>query len=130
MILLGALASIAVRRALATERKLIDVEQELSTARRIQNSIIPQFPPSVRGIRVAARYQPMTSVAGDFYDFLTSSNDILTIPGGGCFGARRSAALVACMLKICFAAQKNNAADPAAILSGLSVMLRGSLGGQ
>jgi hypothetical protein len=25
------------------------------------------------------RYQPMTSVAGDFYDFLASSDDVLTI---------------------------------------------------
>ena len=31
------------------------------------------------------------------------------------------------MLKVCFAAQENSAADPAAILRGLSVMLRGSL---
>jgi sigma-B regulation protein RsbU (phosphoserine phosphatase) len=130
LILLGALASIAVRRALARERKLIDVEQELSTARRIQNSIIPQSPPSVEGIRIATRYQPMTSVAGDFYDFLTPSNDILTILVADVSGHGVPAALVACMLKICFAAQNNNAADPAAILSGLSVMLRGSLGGQ
>lgn len=130
LILLGGLASIAARRALATERKLIDVEQELLTARRIQNSIIPQFPPSLKGIRVATRYQPMTSVAGDFYDFLTSSNDVLTILVADVSGHGVPAALVACMLKTCFAAQKNNAADPAAILSGLSVMLRGSLGGQ
>ena len=34
------------------------------------------------------------------------------------------------MLKVCFEAQRNNAADPAAILSGLSLMLRASLGGQ
>ena len=109
LILLGALASIAVRRALATERKLIDVEQELSTARRIQDSIIPQSPPSVKGIRVAARYQPMTSMAGDFYDFLTSSNGVLTILVADVSGHGVPAALVACMLKVCFAAQKNNA---------------------
>jgi sigma-B regulation protein RsbU (phosphoserine phosphatase) len=130
LILLGALASTAVRRALATERKLIDVEQELSTARRIQSSIIPQSPPLLKGIRVATRYQPMTSVAGDFYDFLTSSDDVLTILVADVSGHGVPAALVACMLKVCFAAQKDNAADPAAILSGLSMMLRGSLGGQ
>ncbi|MFZ0592040.1 MAG: PP2C family protein-serine/threonine phosphatase [Bryobacteraceae bacterium] len=130
LILLGALASIAARRALATERKLIDVKQELATARRIQSSIIPQSPPSANGIRIAARYQPMTSVAGDFYDFLTFSDDVLTILVADVSGHGVPAALVACMLKVCFAAQKNNAADPAAILSGLSVMLHGSLGGQ
>jgi len=33
-------------------------------------------------------------------------------------------------LKVCFASQKTNASSPAAILSGLGLMLRGSLGGQ
>lgn len=76
------------------------------------------------------RYQPMTSVAGDFYDFLASSDDVLTILVADVSGHGVPAALVACMLKVCFAAQRNNAADPAAILSGLSLMLRDSLGGQ
>jgi serine phosphatase RsbU (regulator of sigma subunit) len=130
LVLLGALVSIALRRALATERKLIDVEQELSTARRIQSAIIPQSPPALNGIRIATRYQPMTSVAGDFYDFLVSSNDLLTVLVADVSGHGVPAALVACMLKVCFEAQKRNAADPAAILSGLNLMLRGSLGGQ
>jgi phosphoserine phosphatase RsbU/P len=130
LILLGGLASIAVRRALSRERELIDVQQELSTARRIQSSIIPERPPAVQGIRIATRYRPMTSVAGDFYDFLTSPDEVLTILVADVSGHGVPAALVSCMLKVCFAAQKDNAADPAAILSGLSGMLRGSIGGQ
>jgi phosphoserine phosphatase RsbU/P len=130
LILLVGLASVALRRAIATERKLVDVEQELSTARRIQESILPQSPPDVRGVQLAMRYQPMASVAGDFYDFLMSSKDLLTILVADVSGHGVPAALVACMLKVCFAAQKSNAADPAAILSGLSIMLRDSLGGQ
>ena len=128
--LLAGLASVAVRRALATEQKLDDVEQELSTATRIQNSIIPQSPPSLEGIRLATRYQPMTSVAGDFYDFLICSEKVLTILVADVSGHGVPAALVACMLKVCFAAQKDKADDPAAILSGLGLMLRDSLGGQ
>ncbi len=130
LVLLGGLASIALRRALTTERKLNDVEQELATARRIQASIIPQSPPSIPGIRIAARYEPMTSVAGDFYDFLVASDDVLTILVADVSGHGVPAALVSSTLKVCFAAQRTNATDPAAILSGLGVMLRGSLGGQ
>lgn len=127
--LLVGLGSVALRRALATERRLIDVEQELSTARRIQFAILPESAPSLDGVRVATRYQPMTSVAGDFYDFQVSG-DLLTILVADVSGHGVPAALVSCMLKVCFAAQKTNASNPAAILAGLGLMLRGSLGGQ
>ena len=130
LILLAGLASIATRRALATERKLIDVERELATARRIQNSIIPTVPESVLSVRLATRYQPMTSVAGDFYDFLNTSDHLLTILIADVSGHGVPAALVASMLKVCFAAQRDRANNPAGILAGLNLMLQNSLGGQ
>ncbi|MBV9612315.1 MAG: serine/threonine-protein phosphatase, partial [Acidobacteriaceae bacterium] len=127
--LLSGLGSVAVRRALATQRRLIDIEQELTTARRIQFSILPECAPQFDGVRLAMRYEPMTAVAGDFYDFQVSKQ-FLTILVADVSGHGVPAALVSCMLKVCFAAQKSNASDPAAILSGLGLMLRGSLGGQ
>ncbi len=130
LVLLAGLAWTAVRRALASERKLIDVERELATARRIQSSIIPQSCPTVSGLRVAARYQPMTSVAGDFFDFLKPGTHRLTILVADVSGHGVPAALVASTLKVCFAAQQEHANDPAEILAGLNTMLRGSLGGQ
>jgi sigma-B regulation protein RsbU (phosphoserine phosphatase) len=129
LVLLIGLGSVAVRRALATERKLVDVEQELSTARRIQFSILPQSAPDFEGLRLAMRYEPMTAVAGDYFDFLASEN-LLTILVADVSGHGVPAALVSCMLRVCFAAQKVNAGNPAAILAGLGGMLRGSLGGQ
>ncbi len=129
LVLLIGLASVAVRRALATQRKLVAVEHELATARRIQFSILPESAPSFEGLQIATRYQPMTAVAGDFYDFLVSGH-LLTILVADVSGHGVPAALLSCMLKVCFAAQKTNAPDPAAILSGLGLMLRGNLGGQ
>ena len=130
IILLAGLGWTAARRALASERKLIDVEQELATARRIQNSIIPDGPPALPSLHLAARYQPMTAVAGDFYDFLKTSEHLLTIFVADVSGHGVPAALVASMLKVSFAAQRERAHNPAEILAGLNVMLRGSLGGQ
>jgi sigma-B regulation protein RsbU (phosphoserine phosphatase) len=130
LVLLAGLGITAARRALASERKLMEVEQELATARRIQHSIIPQSLPSLPCLHLATRYQPMTSVAGDFYDFLNTSEHCLTILVADVSGHGVPAALVASMLKICFAAQREHANNPAEILAGLNVMLRGSLGGQ
>src|SRR5262245_481479 len=69
-VLLIALGSLAAERAFKRERRLKNVEFELETARRIQNSILPRGVPSIPGLVVAARYEPMTEVAGDFYDFI------------------------------------------------------------
>ncbi len=130
LVLLAGLGSVASRRAVARERKLVEVEQELTTARRIQNSIIPNSPPNLPGLQIASRYQPMTAVAGDFFDFLKTSETTLTILVADVSGHGVPAALVASMLKVSFAAQREHANDPARVLAGLNSMLRGSLGGQ
>jgi phosphoserine phosphatase RsbU/P len=130
LILLAGLASIATRRALSTERKLVDVQQELATARRIQNSIIPTVPEHIPSVRLAVRYEPMTAVAGDFYDFLNTSNHLFTILTADVSGHVVPAALVASMLKVCFAAQRDQADNPAGMLASLNLMLRNNLGDQ
>jgi sigma-B regulation protein RsbU (phosphoserine phosphatase) len=130
LILLAGLCVTSVRRALTNERKLIDVEQELATARRIQDSIIPHSASGLPSVRLATLDQPMTSVAGDFYDFLKPNEHCLTILVADVSGHGVPAALVASMLKVCFAAQLKHAGNPAEILAGLGIMLRGSLGGQ
>ena len=51
--------------------RLASIQHELETARRIQASIMPQQMPRISGLDIAVRYQPMTEVAGDFYDFIS-----------------------------------------------------------
>jgi len=50
--------------------QLVYLNRELEMARRMQLSILPQEIPKIGGLEIAARYIPMTSVAGDFYDFI------------------------------------------------------------
>ncbi len=71
---LGALGYVAARQTLERDQQLGEIQKELEVARRIQLSILPAEFPVSRNFRVAARYVPMTSVAGDFYDFLTASD--------------------------------------------------------
>jgi sigma-B regulation protein RsbU (phosphoserine phosphatase) len=130
LVLLAGLGFTASQSVIARERKLIEVEQELTTARGIQSAIIPDSSPKVPGLRIATRYQPMTAVAGDFFDFLKTGKDSLTILVADVSGHGVPAALVASMLKVCFAAQREHAKNPAEVLAGLNAMLRGSLGGQ
>lgn len=124
LMLLSVLGFTASQEAISKERKLTEVEHELATARRIQSSILPLAPPELPGLRIASRYQPMTAVAGDFYDFLQIREDLLTILVADVSGHGVPAALVASTLKICFASQTGHASDPAKILAGLNTMLR------
>jgi serine phosphatase RsbU (regulator of sigma subunit)/anti-sigma regulatory factor (Ser/Thr protein kinase) len=46
------------------------IEQELKVARLIQQTLLPQTLPDIKGYEVTAYYQPAREVGGDFYDFI------------------------------------------------------------
>ena len=101
------------------------IQKELETARQIQLSILPAQIPRLEGLDIAARYIPMTSVAGDFYDFIVVDENRVGILIADVSGHGMPAALIASMIKIAFAAQVPHAADPAQVLSGLNQALCG-----
>jgi len=116
-----------IREQLAQQLKAI--RSELETARQIQLSILPREIPKIRGLEVAARYVPMTSVAGDFYDFIIVDEKRLGILVADVSGHGMPAALISSMLKIALAAQSARALDPAAVLTGLNQTLCGKFQG-
>jgi sigma-B regulation protein RsbU (phosphoserine phosphatase) len=56
-------------------RELERREYEMETARRIQQSFLPESPPQVGGFELAALSLPAWEVGGDFYDFIPISQD-------------------------------------------------------
>lgn len=112
-----------IREQLA--QQLLTIQKELETARKIQMSILPSSIPQLEGLDIAARYIPMTSVAGDFYDFIVVDEKHLGILVADVSGHGMPAALIASMLKIALAAETTHAADPAQVLLGLNQALCG-----
>jgi phosphoserine phosphatase RsbU/P len=110
-------------------RQLMAIREELETARQIQLSILPREIPEIAGLDIAARYIPMSSVAGDFYDFMVVDEQRIGILIADVSGHGMPAALVASMLKIAFAAQAAHALDPVRVLSGLNQALCGKFQG-
>jgi sigma-B regulation protein RsbU (phosphoserine phosphatase) len=117
------LALRGVREQLALQ--LLTIQKELETARQIQLSILPSEIPKIEGLDIAARYVPMTSVAGDFYDFIVVDKKHIGILVADVSGHGMPAALIASMLKIALSAQEAHAADPAQVLLGLNHALCG-----
>jgi sigma-B regulation protein RsbU (phosphoserine phosphatase) len=129
-VLIACLGTIAVRRVFRDRERLVAIDKELAIAQRIQSSILPDAMPQVRGLAVAARYEPMTAVAGDFYDFLEAGAGRLGVLVADVSGHGVPAALIASMVKVAIAAQRPRADAPAAVLSGMNETLAGRLGGQ
>ena len=121
----GCLGYVAARRSFATEERLLAIEAELQIARQIQASTLPQQLPKLADLDIAARYVPMTSVAGDFYDFLSDGPNRLGVLIADVAGHGVGAALIASMVKVAFAAQFEHVADPAKLLSEVNVALCG-----
>jgi serine phosphatase RsbU (regulator of sigma subunit) len=125
LVFVACLGYIAAHRILALEEQFLTINKELEIARRIQSSILPQSVPTLAGLEIAARYVPMSAVAGDFYDFLGVGEKRVGILVADVTGHGVPAALIASMLKVAFAGQAAHAHDPARVLTGLNRSLCG-----
>jgi phosphoserine phosphatase RsbU/P len=125
LIFVASLGYVSAYRTFANEERLLAIDKELEIARRIQSSTLPQSIPSLAGLEIAARYVPMSAVAGDFYDFLSVDERRVGILVADVTGHGVPAALIASMLKVAFAGQAAYAHDPARVLTGLNRSLCG-----
>jgi phosphoserine phosphatase RsbU/P len=66
----SSLGYVGVQTVFTSERRLLSIEKELEVAQQLQSSILPVAIPEIQNLRIAVSYQPMTAVAGDFYEFL------------------------------------------------------------
>jgi sigma-B regulation protein RsbU (phosphoserine phosphatase) len=106
-------------------RQLVEINTELEMARQIQLSILPSTTPKITGMDVVARYIPMTSVAGDFYDFIVVDERHVGILIADVSGHGLPAALIASMLQVALTAQARHVSEPGKVLAGLNQALCG-----
>ena len=128
--LLFAFAAVAATLIFGNERRLLAIESELETARRIQAATLPSTLPEIEGVRLAAAYLPMTAVAGDFYDFRVEDAHRTGVLVADVTGHGVPAALVASMLKIAVRSIASAAEEAGAVLHELNRVLTGALHGQ
>ncbi len=126
LLLLAALGTVAARRTLLQEHQLTIIQKELDIAQRIQISILPNAFPASASFQVAARYVPMTAVAGDFYDFLLASDHEAGLLIADVSGHGVPAALIASMVKLAATSQRTHAAHPSHLLDAMNATLCGN----
>jgi sigma-B regulation protein RsbU (phosphoserine phosphatase) len=123
---LASLGYVAARRVLSRDQELAEIQGELDLARRIQLSILPTAFPVSAAFQVVARYVPMTSVAGDFYDFLVADDHQAGLLIADVSGHGVPAALIASMVKMAATSQREHAADPQKLLTEMNSALCGN----
>jgi sigma-B regulation protein RsbU (phosphoserine phosphatase) len=129
-VLLLSLAYVAAKMIFVNERRLITIENEMETARQIQTSILPEKVPELNNLNITAAYYPMTSVAGDFYDFIEINKNESGFLVADVSGHGVPAALIASMIKIAMQSVQNLAKNPDAVLQKLGKILGNQLHGQ
>jgi sigma-B regulation protein RsbU (phosphoserine phosphatase) len=105
--------------------QLLALNTELEMARQIQLSILPHSIPKLAGLDIAAHYLPMTSVAGDFYDFIQIDDKHIGILIADVSGHGLPSALIASMLQVALTGQAGHASEPDKVLLGLNRALCG-----
>ena len=118
-VLLFSFGYVALQMVFTNERRLLAIENELAIARQLQFSILPTTTPELRNLRIAAVYQPMTAVAGDFYEYLPVDEYRAGFLVADVSGHGVPAALIASMIKVATQSVVSFANDPSELLRRL-----------
>jgi Stage II sporulation protein E (SpoIIE) len=114
------------------QKRKAALEQELKSARELQQVLIPEKPPTLPGFTISTAYQPALDVGGDFFQVIPLENGA---PGstlivlGDVSGKGLRAAMAVSLIVGAVRALAESTASPSEILAGLSRRLHGRLQG-
>ena len=111
-------------------RKAI-LEQELASARELQEVLIPEKPPSLPGFSISSAYHPALEVGGDFFQIIPLEHPAgsTLIVLGDVSGKGLRAAMAVSLIVGAVRTLAETTSSPAEILAGMSRRLYGRLQG-
>jgi len=117
------------RYILEQQARKAALEQEMQSAREIQQVLIPETLPSLEGYAITSAYTPAQEVGGDFFQILAAPDDSTIVALGDVSGKGLKAAMNVAMIVGVMRAQAANTASPANILNALNHCLAGRMQG-
>jgi serine phosphatase RsbU (regulator of sigma subunit) len=112
----------------AAERALHEREAELSVAREIQKTRLPNEAPALAGFAIGAASQPAQETGGDYFDFIPLPDGSLAIAVGDASGHGIGAAMLMAEARACLRARALTDTDVGLILSRVNRQLAADLG--
>jgi serine phosphatase RsbU (regulator of sigma subunit) len=128
-LLLGALSLSIFRRFVAERRRQQQVEQELQSAREIQQVLLPEEVPAIPGYALEAIYRPASEVGGDFFQIFPLEGGGSLVAIGDVSGKGLKAAMIVSLIVGTLRTVAVYTQKPAEILAELNTRLHGRVGG-
>jgi sigma-B regulation protein RsbU (phosphoserine phosphatase) len=108
----------------ARSRERLRMREEIEYARKIQLSMLPQLPPDIGWVELAAASLPATEVGGDYYDYFRLSGSQLALVIGDVSGHGLASGLLLSGVRSCLYLLEKDLAAPVNVLSRLNEMVR------
>lgn len=125
-----AMLAILVNRFARTRRDEERYASEIEAARTVQQVLIPEAIPSVRGFAIESVYKPASEVGGDFFQILPTADGGVLATIGDVSGKGMPAAMTVSLLVGTFRTLAHYTQSPGAILAAMNQrMLARSSGG-
>ena len=117
------------RFAIEQQSRQNALEQEMQSAREIQQVLIPETLPALAGYAVTSAYQPALEVGGDFFQILSNTDGSTTVALGDVSGKGLKAAMNVSMIVGVLRALADSSSSPREILEALNRCLCGRMQG-
>ena len=108
----------------ARSRERMRMREEIEYARKIQLSMLPQLPPDIGWVELAAASLPATEVGGDYYDYFRLSASQLALVIGDVSGHGLASGLLLSGVRSCLYLLEKDLAAPVEVLDRLNEMVR------
>jgi phosphoserine phosphatase RsbU/P len=106
------------------------LEREILMARDVQRAMIPESPPHIKGIEIAACLKPALNLSGDFYDYIPFSGKRLGLMIGDVSGKGIRAAMGMAAARSILRSVARRGGGPSRVLRDANLRLHRDLGSQ
>ncbi len=127
--LFAAILYAVYRYVLETQARRTALEQEIQSAKEIQQMLIPETLPSLEGYAVTSAYTPAQEVGGDFFQSLSTPAGSTIVALGDVSGKGLKAAMNVSMIVGVMRAEAATSVSPERIMSALNQCLVGRMQG-
>ncbi|MES1243075.1 MAG: PP2C family protein-serine/threonine phosphatase [Acidobacteriota bacterium] len=105
-------------------RERVRMREEIEYARKIQLSMLPQLPPDIGWVELAAASLPATEVGGDYYDYFRLAPGQLALVIGDVSGHGLASGLLLSGVRSCLYLMEADLASPLGVFDRLNSMVR------